>query len=447
MVTGFNTNVTYKAKVFHVQTEDCPRKSRIQTVVFEAGTIVAAINCPYSDLTGAGSPQGQNLSRRLESQHWELVKRLKESGSTTEVVPEVKVARTVQAGLDQCIELAQPAPQTLVALDETLDASTTPPAAVEPSRSRRGFNPWSHVGAVVLLGVGWSAHWLVNQANETNEAGEVSAPAVVENLSTEAKPVAKPVVPERKAQPTRGTQPATTSVSRPDAGSPEASAAGLPDRTPAAALSTGSAAEAATPSNSSLNTLLTTPSVTASNTASDTASDTASTMASVDAPAELPPASPVNDHADSAEALPDPSPTIDAPELPVDPAPAIVTPSPTPKVDWTGKLVPLNEVDTTPATIKRDLPRYTKRAKRKKQQGSVGLKLLIDETGAVSRVDLLESIPDSDLNEATIDLARLWRYRPATKEGYPVRVWKPLTIEFSIVSGSARVVVKDTGGL
>jgi len=37
---------------------------------------------------------------------------------------------------------------------------------------------------------------------------------------------------------------------------------------------------------------------------------------------------------------------------------------------------------------------------------SVGLKLLIDETGAVSQVELLQSIPDSDLNEATIELAR-----------------------------------------
>jgi len=67
MVSGFNTNVAYKAKVFHVQTEDCPRRSEIRTGVFEADAVVAEYDCSYSELTGAESAQDRYLVRRLEA--------------------------------------------------------------------------------------------------------------------------------------------------------------------------------------------------------------------------------------------------------------------------------------------------------------------------------------------------------------------------------------------
>jgi protein TonB len=96
-----------------------------------------------------------------------------------------------------------------------------------------------------------------------------------------------------------------------------------------------------------------------------------------------------------------------------------------------------------PRPVQRDLPTYTKRAKRKKQEGRVALELLIHETGRVAELRLRETIPGSDLNDTVIESAWHWRFVPASKSGVPVRVWKPVTVDFSIVSGQTRVHISE----
>jgi len=108
-----------------------------------------------------------------------------------------------------------------------------------------------------------------------------------------------------------------------------------------------------------------------------------------------------------------------------------------PPTDWTGRLVELASVDVPPRPTRRDLPRYTKRARRLRQQGVVALELLVSETGQVVDARTLESIPDSDLDQAALAVARTWQFTPALKAGDPVRVWMPVEIEFSVSSGKA----------
>ena len=78
MVAGLNTNVKYRGKVFHVQTEDLQRRSLIQTIVFHEGSAVASTDSPYADLTRSDSHGDQELGGRLKAQHWRLVIRLRE---------------------------------------------------------------------------------------------------------------------------------------------------------------------------------------------------------------------------------------------------------------------------------------------------------------------------------------------------------------------------------
>jgi protein TonB len=116
---------------------------------------------------------------------------------------------------------------------------------------------------------------------------------------------------------------------------------------------------------------------------------------------------------------------------------AVAPPEPSRPIDWTGRLVDLASVDVPPRPTRRDLPRYTKRARRLRQQGVVTLELLVSDTGQVVDARTLETIPDSDLDQAALAVARTWQFTPALKAGDPVRVWMPVEIEFSVSPGKA----------
>lgn len=377
MVTGFNTNVAHADKTFHVQTEDCPHRSLIRTVVFDAGQVVATIESPYAELAGSATQPDRGLSRHLEAQHWKLVKRLEQSGlPERSVKPEVK--------------------QVLAQLDRRIEQLQSPAA----TPARRAPNLQRALGAILLLALGWIARSLVEGDHEREVSFGGASPALIAD-----EPAALPgAVIDSPSPPPRPThEDRVVAALRENSVTPQPTG---PPTAPATEPRTGASATALTSSPTPPHTNAPTP------------------QAPTAAPAIPPP------HGDQAE--PPANPTAPAEARPLAQA-----------VDWTGKLVPLADVDTPPWAIKRELPRYTKRAKRKHQQGSVGLNLLIDEKGFVAQVELLETIPDSDLNEATLELARLWQFHPARKQGHPVRVWKSLTLDFTIDSGTTRVMLRD----
>ena len=95
-------------------------------------------------------------------------------------------------------------------------------------------------------------------------------------------------------------------------------------------------------------------------------------------------------------------------------------------------IVPPDEVDISPTARQRDLPRYTRRARRLQQEGVVKLRIHIDSQGNVTDVDLLSGIPNSDLNEAALEVARDWTFSPAHDDGRRVAVWKDVAFEFTV---------------
>ncbi len=97
-----------------------------------------------------------------------------------------------------------------------------------------------------------------------------------------------------------------------------------------------------------------------------------------------------------------------------------------------GELFDIEAVDRAPARVRFEQPVYDELARRMHQQGVVLVEVLIDETGQVAEARLLQEIPHSRLNEATLRAARLWSYFPAVKDGVPVKVWKTERIVFEL---------------
>ena len=97
-----------------------------------------------------------------------------------------------------------------------------------------------------------------------------------------------------------------------------------------------------------------------------------------------------------------------------------------------GDLVPLNSVDSPPVQKVMVPARYHPVARKLGQQGTVHLSLLIDETGTVADVKVVEGIPNSTLNQMAEKAARQWLYEPAVKDQVPVKVWKQVSLDFRL---------------
>ena len=69
MITGFNTDIEFQGKVYHVQTEDKGlSRPVIMTLVYDRGTILASKRTRYDDLVSSGLDEDV-LAERLQKQH------------------------------------------------------------------------------------------------------------------------------------------------------------------------------------------------------------------------------------------------------------------------------------------------------------------------------------------------------------------------------------------
>jgi len=86
-----------------------------------------------------------------------------------------------------------------------------------------------------------------------------------------------------------------------------------------------------------------------------------------------------------------------------------------------------------PVVIKEVKPQYTKAAMQAKIQGSVWLACVVDETGHISDVKVSKSL-DSEygLDQAAIDAARQWEFKPARRDGKDVAVRVTIELTFTL---------------
>jgi TonB family protein len=118
-------------------------------------------------------------------------------------------------------------------------------------------------------------------------------------------------------------------------------------------------------------------------------------------------------------------------------APAATEPPPTtvaPAGIRPGTLVNLTDPGVTPPVAeKAPAPVYPPIALRQRVEGVVELNVFVDEKGNVVETQVVQGAGGrAGLTEAAIDSVRKRRYRPATKEGVPVKVWLPVRVMFQL---------------
>ncbi len=85
MQGGFNTNIKYKGRTFHVQTEDSGHANpKIITLLYEGGVILTSKKSSYEDRVSAENLQSV-VKELMEEQHGVMVRALK-AGELDEVI-------------------------------------------------------------------------------------------------------------------------------------------------------------------------------------------------------------------------------------------------------------------------------------------------------------------------------------------------------------------------
>jgi hypothetical protein len=76
MLIGFNTNIRYKGKIYHVQTEDSgPGKHTLLTLLYHEGAILGSRKTSYADLVERPDFEDQ-VREMMKAQHKEMMKGL-----------------------------------------------------------------------------------------------------------------------------------------------------------------------------------------------------------------------------------------------------------------------------------------------------------------------------------------------------------------------------------
>jgi hypothetical protein len=127
-----------------------------------------------------------------------------------------------------------------------------------------------------------------------------------------------------------------------------------------------------------------------------------------------------------------PSPTPVRPSAPDAAAAPKPDPPPLPEVSEPRRTYGPNDTSViAPVAVSQTLPpwRYSKLAEAHREYQGV-LALTIDENGNVQSVALLEGV-QPEYNAVLVKAARLWKFRPATKDGVPVQYRKVVRIRLN----------------
>ena len=109
-------------------------------------------------------------------------------------------------------------------------------------------------------------------------------------------------------------------------------------------------------------------------------------------------------------------------------------PPPTTVAVKPGSLVDVNDAGViAPVALNKPSFTYPPIALRQRIEGKVDLTVLVDERGGVADARVVSGAGGkAGLNEAASEYVRRWKFRPATKEGVPVKTWTPVSVVFML---------------
>lgn len=91
-----------------------------------------------------------------------------------------------------------------------------------------------------------------------------------------------------------------------------------------------------------------------------------------------------------------------------------------------------NQVTTQPAVLIRVEPEYSEQARQNKFQGTVLLRVVIDEKGTPREIGVSRPL-GMGLDEKAMEAVRQWRFRPATKDGKAVAMEAIIQVNFRLL--------------
>jgi len=102
------------------------------------------------------------------------------------------------------------------------------------------------------------------------------------------------------------------------------------------------------------------------------------------------------------------------------------------------EVVMQDSVEDPPAIVKRVAPRYPQTAKNENAEGTVWLKVYVNERGKPASVEVLRS-PRSDLAEAATEAAMRFEFTPGKVKGKPVGVWVTIPFKFTLEESETKL--------
>lgn len=127
------------------------------------------------------------------------------------------------------------------------------------------------------------------------------------------------------------------------------------------------------------------------------------------------------------------APMVAAPQAaPIQPAP--VAPQTAAPVAAPAPPAPVKAGDLSTRMIDFKAPRYPIESRKKKEQGTVVLSVLLDTAGKVAQISVARSSGFARLDKAALEAVRKWRWSPTIRNGEPVMVSGSVPIPFILQS-------------
>ena len=87
---------------------------------------------------------------------------------------------------------------------------------------------------------------------------------------------------------------------------------------------------------------------------------------------------------------------------------------------------------TSLAVTSRVEPIYPPASRRQDEEGTVRLRVLVDERGRPQDVRVLKSSGHSRLDEAAVSAVKRWQFKPATQDAHAVQAWTQVAVVFRL---------------
>ena len=87
------------------------------------------------------------------------------------------------------------------------------------------------------------------------------------------------------------------------------------------------------------------------------------------------------------------------------------------------------------AGLNNKAPQYPMLSRKRKEQGTVWLLLLVSKEGVVTQLKLKKTSGFDRLDQAALQAVKKWKFQPARKQGQPIDYWYELPLKFSLQQG------------